>query len=447
MKKSKIVAILVITIILTTTLFSCAATNDTASASPAQSSAASQPNEAQSSAATTSTSNQPVSIHIYQSKYEIDAALKAACDEYTKLHPNVTFNVESTNSNDFQTELKAMFSGGTAPDIFSTQGYVDLATMADYMVDLSNEPWAQYMSTPAKQGGTYQGKILGFPLAVEGHGYLYHKDIFKEAGITDVPKTRTELENDCKILQAKGITPFSSNYSDWYQAAMFELNSPIARQADPLAFIDSMNKGTGKIVGNQDFEDMAALIGLEVKYGKNPTTVDFNTQVSDFANKKTAMMLGGTWSQSALDQVDPNMDVGMFPMPMSDDASKNDKFYADSSPFWSINKDSKCVDECKKFLTWLATDPEGQKNITTGFKLIPAFTNIKADPSALGPTGSALIDYINSGKIYGIYNAYYPKGMGGAQIFGESITKYAAGKLTPDQLLDELQQDWASAQS
>jgi ABC-type glycerol-3-phosphate transport system substrate-binding protein len=57
-----------------------------------------------------------------------------------------------------------------------------------------------------------------------------------------------------------------------------------------------------------------------------------------------------------------------------------------------------------------------------------------------------LKEYIDAGKTYGIYSAYYPQGFGGAQLFGESINKYAAGKLTVDELLAEIQAEWASLQ-
>jgi raffinose/stachyose/melibiose transport system substrate-binding protein len=441
MKKNKLIVSLLSTIMLVTILVGCAPSSNETTPQPSLV----VPTEQSAEVSSTSTTSEPLEIHIYQSKYEIDEALKAATAEYTALNPNVTFVVESSSSGDFQTQLKAMFSGGTAPDIFSTSGNVDLALMTEYMVDLSNEPWVQNMSAPALESGSAEGKVYGFPLAVEGHGYLYHKDMFEQAGITEVPKTYSELEAACEKLVAAGFTPFSGNYSEWYQAAIFEFNSPIARQSDPLAFIEAMNAGTETLVGNQDFIDFANLVALEVKYSKSPLNTDFNTQVSDFVTGQTAMMIGGTWSQPAMDEVDPNMDLGMFPIPMGEDAAANDKFYASSAPFWSINNESASVDEAKKFLEWLALTPEGQKNLTTGFKLIPAFKNIKADESAIGPTGTILKQYIDAGKTYGIYSSYYPNGFGGAQLFGETINKYAAGKLTVDELLAELQSNWEAS--
>ena len=440
MKKIRLIVTFALIAMMLTAMFGCS-TTPTASTETTDQSSDNQVTEQPVQDAA-----EPVEIYIYQSKYEIDEALKAACAEYTALYPNVTFVVESSSSEDFQTQLKAMFSGGNAPDIFSTTGNVDLQLMSEYMEDLSDQSWVPYMSEPAMEGGSVDGVVYGFPLAVEGHGYVYHKDMFAAAGITETPKTLTELREACDKLVAAGYTPFSSNFMEFYQSAMFHMNSPIARQADPMAFIAGLNDGTETIIGNQAFIDMANLISLEFSYAKSPLNTDFNTEVSDFATGQAAMMLGGTWSQPALDEVDPDMDVGMFPMPMSEDATANDKFYVSSAPFWSINKDSACKEECKKFLEWLAMTPEGQANITSGFKLIPAFTNIQADESAIGPTGMILKEYIDAGKTYGIYSSYYPQGFGGAQLFGESINKFAAGKLTTDQLLEELQAEWDSLQ-
>ena len=97
-----------------------------------------------------SADEEPVTISIYQDKYEIDEALKAATEAYTALHPNVTFTVESSSSGDFYTQLKTMFASGQGPDIFSTKGSDDMAIMAEYMEDLSGEAWVEFLSDAAR---------------------------------------------------------------------------------------------------------------------------------------------------------------------------------------------------------------------------------------------------------------------------------------------------------
>ena len=70
------------------------------------------------------------------------------------------------------------------------------------------------------------------------------------------------------------------------------------------------------------FKQYVKLLDLTVKYGnKNPLTTDYNTQVTQFANGEAAMIQQGNWIQPILDKITPNMDVGIIPMPFSDDAA------------------------------------------------------------------------------------------------------------------------------
>lgn len=382
-------------------------------------------------------------IYIYQDKYEIDAALKAACDAYTALNPNVTFVVESTSSDQFSTQLKTMFASGQGPDIFSTKGSEDLAIMVEYMENLDAQTWVANMSAAAVEAGSYEGSVYGFPIAEESYGYVYNKYLFAQAGITDVPKTLTELRAVCEKLVEAGITPFSSNYSEWYQSGMFKFSSAISRQDDPLAFIAALNDGSATMVGNEEIINLAKWIDIEIEYSKSPLNADFNTQVADFANGTCAMMLGGSWSQPALDDANPGMNVGLFPLPMSEDATES-KLFTSSAPFWSVNNASEDKEEALAFLEWLSTDPEGQKYLSSEFALIPAFTNIAVDSVAIGPLGADTTTYIAAGETYGIYSSFFPQGMGGAQLFGETVNKYAAGLLSVDEFAAELQAQWES---
>ena len=175
-----------------------------------------------------SADEEPVTISIYQDKYEIDEALKAATEAYTALHPNVTFTVESSSSGDFYTQLKTMFASGQGPDIFSTKGSDDMAIMAEYMEDLSGEAWVEFLSDAAKEAGTIDGKVLGLPISLESYGYVYNKDLFAQAGIEEVPMTISELAEVCKKLEEAGIQPMSSNYADWYQSGITERRKRIS---------------------------------------------------------------------------------------------------------------------------------------------------------------------------------------------------------------------------
>ncbi len=389
-----------------------------------------------------SADDEPVVISIYQDKYEIDEALKAATAAYTELHPNVTFTVESSSSGDFYTQLKTMFASGQGPDIFSTKGSDDMAIMAEYMEDLSGQEWVEYMTSAAKEAGTVDGKVLGLPISLESYGYVYNKDLFEQAGIESVPMTITELEEVCAKLEEAGIQPVSSNYAEWYQSGMFKFSAAISRQDDPMAFIKALSDGSESLVDNEQIAELAAWIDIDAGNTESPLNTDFNTEVSDFGTGKCALMLGGSWSQSSLDDINPDLNLGLFGLPMSDNPDET-RIYTSCSPFWSVNNASPAKEAAVDFLNWLAMDEEGQKYLGSEFKLIPGFTNIEVDEEAIGSLGVATQECLESGDTYGIYSSFFPDGV--AESVGNTINKYAAGVIDAEAFAEELQQDWMNA--
>lgn len=377
-------------------------------------------------------------VYLYQNKLEIDSTLKQAAKDYHKLHPDVTVQVE-TMSDNYATTLKTKFSGGQAPDIFVVAGNRDMMLWLDHLADLSGQPWVNDMIDFTKPPITNNGKIYGMPLGIEGYGYQYRTDLFQKAGITSVPLTLTAFKQDLQTLKAHSIKPATEAYMDWYLAGNFLFNVGIARQPDPEAFIKGLNDGTATIVGNQVFKALVNLIKAELPYDDSPMSTSFNSQVSKFGSGQIAITIGGNWNQPSLDAVQANMPASLMPIPINDDAVANDKLFVAVINYWGGNKDSASKQEAEDFLNWLATSSEGQSYLSTKFKAIPAFKSIKSDES-LGALDASLAEYIKKGKVYSLLNSEFPDG--GAQAFGTSIQKFAAGKLTSDGLLQELQKDW-----
>jgi raffinose/stachyose/melibiose transport system substrate-binding protein len=265
--------------------------------------------------------------------------------------------------------------------------------------------------------------------------------LFAKAGITTAPKTYTELTAAVDKLKAAGITPFSDGYGEWWILGIHNLNVAFANQPDPNAFIKGLNDGTAKFAGNPVFEQWVKLLDLTAKNGqKNPLTTDYNTQVTDFANGKTAMMQQGNWTQVQIDGINPKLNLGVLPMPISDDAAATDKLYVGVPNNWAINKDSKVKPEAKEFLNWMVSSDIGKKYITKDFKFIPAFTTISADPADLGLIAAEIIKYNKDGKVLSWNWSKYPEGA--TNEFGATIQKYIAGKDTKDQMFADFQKTW-----
>jgi raffinose/stachyose/melibiose transport system substrate-binding protein len=292
---------------------------------------------------------------------------------------------------------------------------------------------------------TKDGKLYGMPIGVEGYGYIYNKDLFAQAGITELPKTLTQLEAVAQKLQAKNITPFENGYAEWWVLGNHLINIPFAQQADPNKFMDGLNKGTEKIAGNAVFENWVKLFDLTVKYGnKNPLQTDYNTEVTDFSNGKAAMMQQGNWTQVQITKTNPNVKIGFLPMPISEDAAANDKLLVGVPNNWVINKNSAVKEEAKAFLNWMVTSDIGKNYITKQFKFIPALTSITATEGDLGPLAADIIKYSKDGKILSWNWFKFPQGEASSKKFGDAMQAYVGKQKTKDQMFETMQTTWDS---
>ena len=120
----------------------------------------------------------------------------------------------------------------------------------------------------------------------------------------------------------------------------------MAQQDDPDAFIKGLNEGKAKFEGNETFKQFMNLFDLTLKYGnKNPLTTDYNTQVTQFASGETAMMQQGNWTVNMITKINPDMKMGFIPMPISNDAKKNDKLAIGVPNNWVVNKNAPDADK------------------------------------------------------------------------------------------------------
>ncbi|QSF45724.1 ABC transporter substrate-binding protein [Paenibacillus tianjinensis] len=403
--------------LMSVVLAACGGNNNTAS------------NNTQNGSAGNAASGKVKTVKIFQFKTEIVEGLNELKVEFEKEHPNIKLDIQTVGGGaDYAAALKTKFASGDAPDIFSNGGYAEMALWADKLEDLSDQPWVKDLIPLAAEPMTKDGKTYGMPMNLEGIGFVYNKDLFAKAGITETPKTITELEEAAKKLQAIDVIPFGNAYQEWWLLGIQGISVAFAQQDNVDEFINGLNAGTSTIVGNEKFKDWSNLLNLTVKYGqKNPLTTDANTHLAMFANGETAMMQEGNWAQTLVDGITPDMNIGMFPMPINDDAAMNDKLSVGVPANLVVNKDSDSKEEAKTFLNWLVTSDMGKEYIVKKWKFIPALSTIPATPEDIGLLGADVWNYVKAGKVYGLQASKFPDGV--TQEFASSIQQLIAGKV------------------
>ncbi|MBW5446497.1 extracellular solute-binding protein [Cohnella sp. CFH 77786] len=384
-----------------------------------------------------------VSIEMLNPKVEISVQLEQLANEYMKENPDVRIHVRTIGGgSDDRNELRAMFAAGHGPDIFSNGGYSEARLYAAYLEDLSNQPWVQGAKAGTLAPITIDGKIYGMPFNIEGYGFIYNKDLFAMAGIEKLPKTLSDLSETAKKLQSAGIKPFANAYAEKWVLGVHLLNIAFAHQKDPDAFIQALYRGSQSIEGNRVFLDLLNLLDLTIEYGDDkPLTIDYNAQVMEFAQGKAAMIQQGNWIQPILDQIKPNMNVGILPIPINDDPD-NDALAISIPNYWIVNKQSSSEkkEAAKRFLNWMVSSDTG-KNYLSKLRFIPAFENFPTHD--LGPLANDILTYMNNKKTLTWNWFKYPAGV--QDEFGVAMQAYVGKQLSKAQLLQEFQKSWVKA--
>ncbi|GGG22413.1 ABC transporter substrate-binding protein [Paenibacillus abyssi] len=386
--------------------------------------------------------NNKITLEILNPKVEIASQFEQMVNDYMKEHPHVQINVRTVGGGaDDRAELRAMFAYGQGPDIFTNGGYEEARLYRDYLEDLSDQPWVQNAIDMALEPMTLDGKVYGMPVNIEGYGFIYNKDLFKQAGIVELPTTLSELTESASRLKSAGITPFANAYAEKWVLGVHLINIAFAHQDNTDEFIRNLSRGTESIEGNPHFLDLLKLLDVTLEYGNDqPLTFDYNAQVSEFAQGKAAMIQQGNWIQPMLDQITSNMNIGMLPIPINDNPG-NDALAVGVPNNWVINKKSseQKKAEAKLFLNWMVSSEQGKMHLVERLKFIPAFHHIQTD--SLGPLADDILRYSYENKTLS-WNWYtYPDGVSDYE-FGPVMQAYIGDQMTAEQVLQQLQTLW-----
>lgn len=387
--------------------------------------------------------DKPVTINMFTASPEYTDAFNAYIAEYKKVKPNVTINLEIMQA-DYNTVLKSKIAAGSTPDVFQTTAGGDIDTFAEYSADLTNEPLAAAMTDAVKINmSSSDGKILGLPLKGNLMMMIYNKKLLADAGITEVPKTTSQMNDAIAKLEAKGITPFANAYKEWWVWKHIFQNFVNAAAEDAGTTPKEL---VGKfIAGETTFKDHPVLndnffnfIDLTVKHGTNkPLERDSNAEVSDFASGKAAFMTGkGAWDEEAIKKITPDIEIGIAGYPVSEKAEQS-QLITGADQALRINKDSEVAKETIEFFNWLYTSDYGKSWFSNVAKVIPPIKDAPLPELDMPKQMEEILKTEKSGDLTVNYSldTFHQK-------FGELMQAYIGGSKTKDQAIDEIQKAW-----
>jgi raffinose/stachyose/melibiose transport system substrate-binding protein len=323
--------------------------------------------------ASASEAAEPVKLTYFVDDNNVTAArLKGLTDAYTKLHPNVTFEIEThPGGTEGDNLVKTRLATGEMSDMFyyNSGSLLQALKPAETLVDLSGEPFISnivegYLPTVSQGDGIYGVPTEG----TLGGGILYNKKIYADLGL-QVPKTWAEFAaNNDKIKAAGKAAPVCATYGDTWTSQLFVLADFYNVQTKVPDFAE---KYTANQVHYADTPAaQAGFQHLQEGFDKGWYQKDFGADKFEVGQQKLAEgecahypMLSfavGTMAENFPDQIN---DIGFFGQPGDDAATNGATIWMPAATY--IPKTSKNIDAAKDFLAFIASVP-GTEAMTAG---------------------------------------------------------------------------------
>lgn len=388
--------------------------------------------------------NEAKVVKVFQLKVEINDALQKLVQEYEK-ETGIKVEVTSVGGGaDYGAALKAEFQKGTEPDIFMIQGAGDLGVWEHKLEDLSSEKWVSNAFEGTLDTVKKDDKLYGMPAAIEGYGLAYNKEILDKASIDPksidtIDKFKTALDKLDSMKDELGLeNVISYTTKETWVTGNHTFNIALATQNNPTEFTQNYIDGTADIVNNQNFKDWMNLVDLLIKYGGGATldTIDYSTQVGNFALGKTAFLHQGNWVASDLAGLGADFDMGFIPLTINNDTKVSGSIPVGVPMYWTVNKDSAVKDEAKAFLEWMVTSETGQKSLIEDMNMIPAFNNFTIETD--DKLANSILEFSDAGKTLPWAFTNLPDGFTMEKV-GPIFSKYAKGEIDQTQMLEEIQ--------
>ena len=232
---------------------------------------------------------------------------------------------------DTASNLSAGFLRGNPPDVGLLNYNMEMARFMERgaLSDLSDMPEADRIRPDVQelvdQYATYPGRTSVLPYSVAAASVIYNVAMFEEQGL-EVPKTWDEFVEVCETLQAAGITPIYSTYKDPWTVGQGLFDYTVGGSIDVAGFYEQMNE-LGTEVGPdsrvsfqktlaEPVERMLRIADYSQPGAESRGYGDGNVA---FANEEAAMYFQGPWALGEIAKTNPDLELGTFPLPVTDD--------------------------------------------------------------------------------------------------------------------------------
>lgn len=297
-------------------------------------------------------------ISLYQSKPEVIPYFRDLVSSFNTEHPAIHAIHDATSS------LSASFARATPPDLgclnynFEMARFQERGELSDLSDLLPEANIAPSVLELVDQYPTYPGRTSVIPYSMMGAATFYNKDIFDQHGL-DVPTTYSELLGVCEKLKSAGVAAFYFTSADAWTLAQGIADYSIGGAIDVADFFKRM-RDLGTEASNDSevsfSKNLKKPLEKAVKLAEYTNADATSRKYADgnvaFANGEAAMYLQGPWAITEIMALNPKMNMGIFPLPMTENPEDRKVRVNLDLALW-IPEGSQHKDEARELLKYL----------------------------------------------------------------------------------------------
>lgn len=283
-------------------------------------------------------------------------------DQFNQENPDI--KIEMNTVPDAGTVLTSRIASGDIPVLFSdypTQQQFKQKVANGYVQELSDQEFLKNVEESALAMTKQEdGNYYALPYSRNYMGVYYNQEIFEENGL-EIPETWEEFVKICEALKEKGITPVGIMGKDPGRVGHGFQCMTVAWAPNGIETIEKVVEGTASLEKDAEFRKAAEKAAQLLSYcNEDVLGIADTTCWENFANGKYAMCITGSYARGTLLIANPDLKMGVFPLPNDTKESTNTLSGIDAAVCVSAKASDEEKEAAYKFLNYLAQPENAQ---------------------------------------------------------------------------------------
>jgi len=334
--------------------------------------------------------------------------------------------------------LKAEFQSDRQPDIFVIEGMGGYNTWESKLATFSGDEWIDLTALEF----TVDGKIYGFPVAVEAWGMAYNAELLAKAGVDPATLTSQEaykaafakIDGMKDELGIKSVVAMAAGPDMRWVTGLHNFNGYLSAGLEygDTTVLDKLNNGEPDMDRLTEYADWVELLFM---YSDEAVllTGNYDAQVGQFGTQQSVFVHQGNWIDPWLNENGVDFEMGYAPH--ASVYGEHNSIFIGAPSYYVINNEGENQEAAKAFLNYMATNKDGHDYMVNEAKMIPAFTNVTLKPDA--PLSANVTEWLAKDAKYTWLQNDMPDGFGMGTI-APLYESFAKGDLTKAEFIEQL---------